>query len=240
MPIFHKAAFKQFEDGEIHITRIHDKHVLILMLGGMLEFLEDGKKVTLTAGDWYIQRAGLLQEGAAPCGGARYYFVHFSGDIPCALTGNGDHTRLVPQLERLEFLSLTHGDRFIATTLFYNILSELYPDERAGDSTVTRILRTVTCDMSRRYTLSDLADICGYSKNHIISVFKRETGRSPLAYIAQIRHDRAKSRLTESTLPISVIAEQTGYTDYVNFYKDFVKREGITPTQYRKKGCKKG
>ena len=76
----HHAATRVFQEGEVHVTRVYSYSVLILMLEGELRFLEDGREVTLQAGEYYIQRAGLLQEGL-PLGRKlpTYFYVEFSG-----------------------------------------------------------------------------------------------------------------------------------------------------------------
>ncbi len=234
MPIYENSAFKVFERGEIHVTRTIETNVLLLMTHGTLRFYEDGKLVVLNAGEWYVQRAGLLQEGVDACDGAEYYYIHFKGDIPCKIRGEQDFSLMLPLFERLDFLFLSHADEFLKNAMFYSILNKLCADTHTADDTVSHVLKVVTRDLSKRHNLDELSQLCGYSKNHLINVFKKQTGMSPVAYIANIRHERAKMLLCDSSLPISIIAQKTGYTDYVNFYKDFVKREGITPTDYRK------
>lgn len=234
MPIYENSAFKVFERGEIHVTRTIETNVLLLMTHGTLRFYEDGKLVTLNAGEWYVQRAELFQQGADACDGAEYYYIHFAGDIPCKIRGERDFSLMLPLFERLDFLFLSHADQFLKNAVFYSILDKLCGDAHTADDTVSHVLKVVMRDLSKRHTLDELSRLCGYSKNHLINVFKRQTGLSPVAYIANIRHERAKMLLRDSTLPISNVAQKTGYTDYVNFYKDFVKREGITPTDYRK------
>lgn len=233
MPIYENSAFKVFERGEIHVTRTISTHVLIIMLGGTLRFYENGKLVVLNKGQWYVQRANLFQEGAGECCGANYYYIHFSGDIPCKIAGEQDFSLMLPLLEKLDFLFVSGGDTFSKNAVFYSILQMLCEQDFTANGIVSQVLKVVTCDLSQRHTLDELANICGYSKNHLINVFKKQTGLSPVAYIANIRHERAKMLLRDSTLPVSLIAAKTGYTDYINFYKDFVKRENITPSEYR-------
>ncbi len=234
MPIYENSAFKLFERGETHVTRTIQTHVLIIMLGGTLRFYEAGKLITLQKGEWYIQRAGLLQQSAGDCGGADYYYVHFGGDIPCKIRGELDTAVILPTLERLDYLFLSGGDEFSKTAVFYSILDMLRGSTHFANDVVSKVLKATLRDLTKRHTLDELASLCGYSKNHLINVFKKQTGLSPVAYIANIRHERAKMLLCDSVLSVSAVAQKTGYTDYVNFYKDFVKREGITPTEYRK------
>ena len=43
----------------------------------------------------------------------------------------------------------------------------------------------------------------------------------------------ARDMLAGSTLNINEIAALTGLVSYVNFYKAFLKREGMSPGEYR-------
>ena len=63
LPEFIKTNIRTFSPGETHITRTCNFHVLIIMLDGELIFYEDGTRVILQRGQWYIQRSGLFQEG---------------------------------------------------------------------------------------------------------------------------------------------------------------------------------
>lgn len=46
--------------------------------------------------------------------------------------------------------------------------------------------------------------------------------------------ERAKKLLLSTALPVSEVAEQSGYGDYRVFTKAFKKSEGVTPSQYRR------
>ena len=81
--------------------------------------------------------------------------------------------------------------------------------------------------------LDTLAARCGYSKNHIINVFKAETGLTPYAYIQKLRIDNAKRLLDYSSLSASEIAVECGFGSYINLYKEFHKSEGCSPLQWR-------
>ena len=73
------ANFKHFVEGEQHVTRMYKYSVLILMQSGSLRFLENGVEIELNEGEYYIQRAGLLQEGIVGCCSPSYFYIEFSG-----------------------------------------------------------------------------------------------------------------------------------------------------------------
>ena len=128
------AARKVFLRGELHVTRrCESDSVLILMERGILRFCEDGAPVVLRAGEYYVQRPGLLQEGL-PCPPADedpavYVFVHFAGGdyapdgagIP--LRGTFRPDRLRPFLE--EISQARDANRFRLTARLFLILAAL-------------------------------------------------------------------------------------------------------------------
>jgi LacI family transcriptional regulator len=67
--------------------------------------------------------------------------------------------------------------------------------------------------------------------------FKERIGRTPHEEIMRIRIDRVKTLLVETDLPLSKIAQRTGfnYIEYLN--EAFKKRVGTTPGKYRKEAA---
>ena len=55
-----------------------------------------------------------------------------------------------------------------------------------------------------------------------------------LAYLTNIRMERAKKLLLSTSLSVAEVADQSGYGDYRVFTKVFKKSEGVTPSQYRR------
>lgn len=84
-----------------------------------------------------------------------------------------------------------------------------------------------------------LAKISCFSRCYFSTVFKKHTGTSLHDYVTCYRLDRAKEMLIEGTMPISGIAEKTGFNDTGTFIRAFKKKENITPLQYKKEHCRK-
>ena len=72
------------------------------------------------------------------------------------------------------------------------------------------------------------------NSQYISQLFKNEIGVGFLAYLTNIRMEKAKKLLLSTDFSVSEIAEQVGYGDYRVFTKVFKKTEGITPTQYKR------
>jgi len=82
--------------------------------------------------------------------------------------------------------------------------------------------------------------VCGHiniSPNYFSHIFKAETGMNFTDYVTRFRIEQAKRLLSETSLKIQEIAEQTGIPDYKYFTKLFRRITGYTPSSYR---CKEG
>ena len=83
-------------------------------------------------------------------------------------------------------------------------------------------------------SLSVLAEEFHLSSQYISQLFKSEIGVNFLAYLTNIRMEKAKKLLLSTSASIAEISERSGYGDYRVFTKVFKKSEGITPSQYRR------
>lgn len=83
-------------------------------------------------------------------------------------------------------------------------------------------------------SLQDLSQLCGYSDAYFCRLFKKTTGKTYTAYLAQCRIEHAKQLLEENRKSISAIAEAVGFRSFSHFCICFRKLVGKTPSEYRK------
>ena len=72
------------------------------------------------------------------------------------------------------------------------------------------------------------------SPYHMSRVFKKETGCTPMQYVAQLRLGKAQTLLVHTDMPITEIAYNVGYNSSNSFNYAFLKLIGLTPGAYRK------
>ena len=65
--------------------------------------------------------------------------------------------------------------------------------------------------------------------------FKQVTGMTPMQYIVSLRINNAKYLLDNTNYNISQISNAVGYENALYFSRLFSRREGISPSEYRKK-----
>lgn len=87
---------------------------------------------------------------------------------------------------------------------------------------------------SESISMDDLASRLHISSDHLRHIFKRDIGESPINYLIRKRLDVACELLTFSNCSVQEIAQQVGLENPYYFSRLFKKRQGITPTAYRR------
>jgi transcriptional regulator GlxA family with amidase domain len=65
--------------------------------------------------------------------------------------------------------------------------------------------------------------------------FKRATGMTPVAYVQQLRSDRAKALLESSDTSVDQVGWRVGYEDAAYFRRLFKRITTLRPSEYRRK-----
>lgn len=99
----------------------------------------------------------------------------------------------------------------------------------------SRSLHYIHQHYHRPLKVAQLSQIEGYSLSYYSEWFKARTGKSPNAYIQNLRLERAKDLLHHTNFPIHQIAQQVGFEQASSLTRLFQKHERITPQQYRTK-----
>jgi len=82
-------------------------------------------------------------------------------------------------------------------------------------------------------TADDLALMSHCSKGHLFRTLKKSFRVSPLAYQQDLRFEAAQRLLRFTSLRCYEIAQRVGYSNVYYFHRQFRKRVGVTPRQYR-------
>lgn len=83
-------------------------------------------------------------------------------------------------------------------------------------------------------TLQSVAEEVHVTPVWLSKLFKKETGKTFLEYLTDIRVERAKRMLDEVQYKIYEVSAEVGYKDPVHFTKLFKKQTGHTPKEYRR------
>jgi len=81
-------------------------------------------------------------------------------------------------------------------------------------------------------SLADLAAASGLSRFHLVRVFTKELGISPMQYVQRTRIERAKLLIRAGDLSLAEIAYATGFADQSHFTRRFKHHVGCTPAAF--------
>ena len=82
-------------------------------------------------------------------------------------------------------------------------------------------------------TIDKICGILGVSAAYFSTTFKKETGKTFIAFLTDYRMEQAVQRLVEGDDKTYVIAAQVGYADPAYFSYVFKKSFGVSPSKYR-------
>lgn len=119
-------------------------------------------------------------------------------------------------------------------SLFEQRIATAEEPKEQEERVITGITRYLQEHLAEEVSLSILAEEFHLNPQYISQLFKNEIGVGFLAYLTNIRMEKAKKLLLSTSFSVAEIAEQAGYGDYRVFTKVFKKTEGITPSQYRR------
>ena len=94
--------------------------------------------------------------------------------------------------------------------------------------------------MERKEIIDAIAAEMNCSRALATSRFRKETGRSILDEIHEIRLQKMRELLSSSTLPIAMVVERSGYESDGYAKRFFLKRTGMTMREYRRQSAKEG
>ena len=107
-------------------------------------------------------------------------------------------------------------------------------DSQQKDRMIVSITKYLQNHLQEDVSLNVLAQEFHLNAQYISQLFKSEIGVGFLTYLTNIRMEHAKKLLLSTDDAISDISDQCGYNDYRVFTKVFKKKEGITPSQFRR------
>lgn len=102
------------------------------------------------------------------------------------------------------------------------------------DSRIQLVVDYILLHPAENYTPQKMAEMAELSKQRFSTLFKQQMGKSPMAYIRELKLTTAARKLLMSNVQISEIAYEVGYEDPNYFIREFKAAFGYTPRQYRR------
>lgn len=102
------------------------------------------------------------------------------------------------------------------------------------EGSLAYVIQYIHAHSAERITLEQLAQLEHISKSYLSRQFKRQTGMTVIAYLNQLRIEKAKRMLTGSELTVNEIAYQAGFESPKYFYRIFRALTGESPAGFRR------
>jgi AraC-like DNA-binding protein/mannose-6-phosphate isomerase-like protein (cupin superfamily) len=108
------------------------------------------------------------------------------------------------------------------------------PSPRGAQARVDRVLDWIRRHYPRRLRIADAARIAHVSPRAFSRFFRREVGKTFVAYVNDVRCSEARVRLAEPSARIEDVARACGFPTLSNFNAQFRRRTGRSPREYRR------
>ncbi len=102
-----------------------------------------------------------------------------------------------------------------------------------AEEIVSLVKQYINKNYQKNIDLGNISANFGFSAPYLTKIFTKYEHMTPSKYIMQYRINIAKQLLADETIPISVLSEQTGFSDQFHFSKTFKQQTGMSPSQYR-------
>lgn len=105
---------------------------------------------------------------------------------------------------------------------------------RARRPGIREVQEAIESEPGGAHSIGDLARRATMSPRHFTRVFTDEVGEAPGQYVERIRTEAARRQLEETDDTVVAIASRCGFGTAETMRRNFIRRVGISPDQYRK------
>ena len=244
------------------LPHVHPQELeLFYVYSGAGQYMVNNRFYAIERGDIVICNAGVLH-GEDPAFGRRIHSysvaltdVRVDGLPENALVDDGARpvvscgqlSEQVGQLMRLIFLLSADPARLgavcgsLASSMLLLTQALLRSRERHEAASVPGaacvLAHRVRCYLDEHHreplTLREVAEALRVSEFYLAHVFRQEFGAPPMQYVMKRRIGEAQGLLMDTMLPISVIADQLGFSSPCHFNTMFKQYVGMPPGKYR-------
>ncbi len=226
-----------------------DYHVVHFITKGKGTFTMNGKTHTLSEGDgFFFPKDTVVTYRADKTDPWHYTWIAFPDDTTAsrlALIGISESApvfhktdpeftgRLAELIRALE----EQENEYTVLSRSYHVLAKLTDGAKRGnmqEEYVRKASEYMKFNLHGGVTVEDAASYAGIEKSYLFRLFKEHLGKTPMAYLTELRMNEAARELQNPAFLIRDIAYNVGYADQFIFSKAFTKYWGVSPSRYRK------
>lgn len=228
---------------------------LIYITNGFGNFLIDDKMIKLGAGSIvlyppHIKQSYTYYASEQP----EVYWIHFTGSNVNELLKKmnlseqpyfsiGINDSCIYLFKKIIYELQLKRPKFIELSIAYflqllAVISRIKDENKIQKNNpkyevIQRAIEHIHQHYNQEWSIQEFAKLSNLSEYYFIHLFKELTGMPPIQYLTNVRIDKAKELLLNSSLSISEIGAIVGYNNPLYFSRMFKKVTGVSPTFYR-------
>lgn len=105
---------------------------------------------------------------------------------------------------------------------------------RAKREPIRAVQDAIESEPGGAHSITELARRAAMSPRHFTRVFTEEVGEAPGSYVERVRTEAARRQLEQTDDTVLTIAARCGFGTAETMRRNFVRRIGVSPDQYRK------
>lgn len=229
-----------------HVFNYQPGHMFLLTPGDCHTFNIDTTTqfFFLRFTDIYIKSSALLIDNVQRL---EFILQNVNHQPGCVLKNQVDKSLVRPMIEAIirEYVNRDLYNKemvqYLVNTLIVVLARNIakYMPTAVNDTTeektldILQYIQTNICNPAK-IRASEVSRHFAISGNYLSRYFKKHTNETMQQYIVNYRTRMVEKRLQHSTMRISEIAEEMGFTDESHLNKFFRKQKGISPKEFRK------
>lgn len=135
--------------------------------------------------------------------------------------------------EIIEYVNISLW-QLLASFVFHGFFSEVRHQNNENDI-VDSAIQYMKDNLERSISVEELANHLNYSHSYLYSLFKEETGYSPIHYFNHLKIQKSCQYLSFTDMSIKEISYKMGFNDPFYFSRLFKKLMELSPSAYREK-----
>lgn len=235
---------------------IRDHYLMHYIVGGHGEFRQGNVTRRLGPGDGFLICPSVCSSYKSdPADPWEYFWIGFYGPGAKALLESADLSVAHPAFHYdrdnavvdclqsiVRSTSTSASVEYEALGYFYLMMSRLIEEYMTGsqskgaassDYYVEKAKEYIQCNYSRSLSVQEIASYVGLDRSQLFRLFKISTDYSPQQYLIHYRTAKACELIANTDLNFEEIAHSVGFEYSSYFFRQFKKRAGLTPSEYR-------
>lgn len=156
--------------------------------------------------------------------------------------------QLLESINNLEFELTNFGNKYpimlqsITTQIAFLLLRDTFAGSQGysemsitnDDDYVTKAIDYMKKYYSCSITIDDICRAIYLSPSYFSRMFKNKTNMTPYKFLLELRLEKAKELLSESSFSIEEVSRLCGFANPAHLSTAFKESKGVSPTEYRK------